>query len=155
MLHACGWGSITWMMITLIHQWNCIHRANYIYVIDFIHEHSFIHARCNSSNKFYYVHLFSIWGPLMWSHFIHMHAWCTFVVNFIMNKISSIWHMSILRLSFCSYLFLNQICSITFFFSPCLFFSSVFSLLYASICPFACLPLTSLFPYHLVFPPYL
>ncbi len=63
MLHACGWGSTTWMMITLIHQWNCIHRANYIYVINFIH------ARCNSSNKFYYVHLFSMWGPLMWSHF--------------------------------------------------------------------------------------
>ncbi len=59
--------------------------------------------------------LFSIWGPLMWSHFIHMHAWCTFVVNFIMNRFSSIWYMSILRLSFCSHLFFNQICSVIFF----------------------------------------
>ncbi len=58
MLCACGWGSSTWMMITHIHQWNCIH------------EDSFIHARYNYSlNKFYNVHLFSIWGPLMWSHF--------------------------------------------------------------------------------------
>ncbi len=70
MLCACGWGSSTWMMITHIHQWNCIHHAKYIYVINFIHEDSFIHARYNYSlNKFYNVHLFSIWGPLMWSHF--------------------------------------------------------------------------------------
>ncbi len=74
MLCACGWGSSTWMMITHIHQWNCIHHAKYIYVINFIHEDSFIHSRYNYSlNKFYNVHLFSIWVPLMWSHFIHMH----------------------------------------------------------------------------------
>ncbi len=76
-------------MITCTHKWNCIHHAKYIYVINFIHEDSFIHARYNSLNKFYNVHLFSIWGPLMWSHFIHMHAWCTFVVNFIMNRFCS------------------------------------------------------------------
>jgi hypothetical protein len=140
-------------MITRICQWNCIHHAKYIYVINFIHEDSFIHARYNSLNRFYNVHLFSIWGPLMWSHF-YPHACLMHVCGqlhheqiFIHLVYVNIKIVFLFILVFESNLFNNL------FFSPCIFFSSVFSVLYASICPFTFLPLSPLFPYHLVFSP--